>query len=167
MNIRPEIASDRQVVFSITEAAFEGPGEAQLVELLREQADPVISLVAEVDGQVEGHIMFSPASLVGHPGLKVMGLAPVSVSPARQRAGLGSALVRAGIERCRDLGIDTVIVLGHPTYYPRFGFVPSVDYGIKSEYDVPDEVFMVLELKPGALEGKSGTMRYHSAFAGI
>jgi putative acetyltransferase len=164
MIIRSEQLADHAGVFAINEDAFKGPGEARLVELLREQADPFVSLVAEVDGRVQGHIMFSPAALQEHPELKVMGLAPVAVSPATQGSGVGSALVRAGIEASRELGVEVLIVLGHSTYYPRFGFVPSVQFGIRSEYEVPDELFMVLELSEGVLAGKTGTMGYHPAF---
>jgi putative acetyltransferase len=93
-----------------------------------------------------------------------MGLAPMAVRPERQRQGIGSALVRDGIARCRERQYDAVVVLGHAEYYPRFGFTPSVQFGITSEYDVPDDVFMVAELRPGGLAGRTGTIRYHAAF---
>ncbi|MFT7486044.1 MAG: putative acetyltransferase [Candidatus Paceibacteria bacterium] len=167
MHIRPEEARDHERVFAIIEAAFDSPGEAKLVCALREQADPLISLVAEVDEQVVGHVVFSPATLLGHPELKVMGLAPVSVIPAEQKTGIGSALIQAGLQACRELGAQAAIVLGHAEYYPRFGFAPSVSLGIRSEYDVPDDLFMVMEFEAGALEGKSGMIRYHPAFKGL
>jgi len=93
-----------------------------------------------------------------------MGLAPMAVLPAKQRQGIGTALVRAGLEECRRLSFEAVIVLGHADYYPRFGFVPASRYGLTCEYDVPDDVFMVLELSAGTLEGRSGVIRYHAAF---
>lgn len=96
-----------------------------------------------------------------------MGLAPMAVMPAAQRRGIGSALIRSGLERCAQLGYSAVVVLGHPEYYPRFGFVPASRFGIGCEYEVPDEVFMALELEPGALTGMSGTIRYHPAFAEV
>jgi putative acetyltransferase len=108
--------------------------------------------------------MFSPVTLNGHVELNIMGLAPMGVVPSHQRQGIGSALVRGGVDRCRELAVDAVVVLGHSDYYPRFGFVPSVRFGIRSEYDVPEDVFMVVELQDGVLRNASGTVRYHQAF---
>jgi len=88
----------------------------------------------------------------------------MAVLPTHQRRGIGSALVRQGLERCRRMGCSAVVVLGHPEYYPRFGFVPASRYGISSEYDVPDEVFMAIEIEPGALQGLSGRAAYDDAF---
>ena len=120
MPIRAEEQLDRAGVRAVNVAAFETALEANLVDALRDQAEPIVSLVAEDDGVIVGHIMFSPVSLSGHPALHIMGLAPMAVSPARQRKGIGSALVRAGLERCRRLGIGAVVVLGHPAYLPTF-----------------------------------------------
>ena len=164
MLIRPEIENDRDVVYTVNVSAFEAPSEAKLVDILREQAKPMLSFVAEIDEKVVGHIMFSPVSLSTDSGLKVMGLGPMAVTPEHQRQGIGSELVRAGLEKCRLLGFAAVVVLGHPEYYPRFGFVPSSRFGIDSEYEVPEEVFMAMELQPEALTGKSGRVKYHAAF---
>ena len=165
MEIRPERTADIAAVRAVNLAAFEGSTEADLVDVLRRQADPIVSLVADEHGRIVGHILFTPVTLLAHPEMKIMGLAPMAVVPAEQRRGIGSALVRAGLERCRELGFDAVIVLGHAEYYPRFGFVPASRFGIRSEYDVPDEAFMALELTPGIMAGKSGMIRYHDAFA--
>ncbi|NQT96262.1 MAG: N-acetyltransferase [Candidatus Marinimicrobia bacterium] len=165
MLIRAEKDSDRDAVYAVNVSAFETPSEANLVDALREQAQPVVSLVAEDNGQVAGHIMFSPVSLSGYPNLKIMGLAPMAVVPEHQRKGIGSALVRAGLEQCRQLDFTAVVVLGHPEYYPRFGFSPSDRFGIDSEYELPVEVFMALELQPEALSGKTGRVKYHTAFS--
>jgi putative acetyltransferase len=108
--------------------------------------------------------MFAPVSLSGCTDLNVMGLAPMVVAPAHQCKGIGSTLIQEGLEQCRQLGVAAVVVLGHPKYYPRFGFSPSSEFGIDSEYDVPEEVFMVMELIPGALSGKTGTVKYHAVF---
>ena len=164
MLVRVEEEKDRAGVHAVNVAAFETPAEANLVDALRDQAQPVISLVAEDKGAVVGHIMFSPVSLSGHPGLDAMGLAPMAVTPEHQRKGFGSALVRAGLEQCKQIGSVAVVVLGHPEYYPRFGFSPASRFGIDSGYEVPEEVFMAMELQPEALAGKSGRVKYHAAF---
>ena len=164
MLIRNEEDSDWMAVHALNASAFESPVEANLVDTLRAQARPVVSLVAEDNNAVVGHIMFSPAALSGHPDLKIMGLAPMAVAAAHQNQGIGSALVRAGLQRCKELGFGAVVVLGHPAYYPRFGFSPATRFGIHCEFDAPEEAFMVLELQPGYLRGQSGTIEYHPAF---
>jgi len=151
----------------VNASAFETPVEANLVDALREQARPLVSLVAEENGAILGHIMFSPVVLPGHPALRIMGLAPMAVAPEHQRKGIGSALVRAGLEQCRQLGVGAVVVLGHPAYYPRFGFLPSARFGIGCEYDVPEEVFLIVELQPNCLRGASGTVKYDAAFSNV
>jgi putative acetyltransferase len=164
MKIRPEMPGDSEAVRAVHQAAFGRNTEANLVDLLRVQASPLISLVADDSGSLVGHILFSPAVLLGHPEMKIIGLAPIAVLPAEQRCGIGSTLVRTGLETCRQLGFGAVIVLGHADYYPRFGFQPASRFGLDCEYDVPDEVFMALELEPGIFSGKTGTIRYHRAF---
>ena len=167
MLIRAQNKNDRDAVYAVNASAFETPSETNLVDALLEQAQPVVSLLAEDNGEVVGHIMFSPVSLSGYPDLKMMGLAPMAVAPEHQRKGIGSALVRAGLEQCKQLGFAAVVVLGHPEYYPRFGFLPSSRFGIDSEYEVPEVVFMVMELQPGALSGKTGRVKYHAAFNNV
>lgn len=164
MRIRTQSADDDGAVRQVNEAAFPTPVEADLVERLRAEADPVISLVAEDDGAIVGHILFSPVTLAADSDFAAFALGPMAILPARQRQGIGSNLVRAGLDECARLGCRAVFVLGHPDYYPHFGFVPASRYGIFSQFEVPDEVFMVLELEPGALGGKAGKMRYHAAF---
>ncbi len=162
--IRAEEERDWLAVHALNASAFGRADEADLVESLRQQAHPYISLVAEQDGSVVGHIVFTSVALSGHPELKIMGLAPMAVSPQRQRQGVGTMLVRAGLEQCKRLGFGAVVVLGHPQYYPRFGFSPSSQFGIRCEYEVPDEAFMIVELQPGYLRGASGTVSYLPAF---
>jgi len=164
MLIRAEAETDQAAVHAVHLAAFGNSFEADLVNALRQQARPIVSLVAEVDGAVVGHILFTPVSLPGPPDELIMGLAPMAVVPDEQRKGIGSALVLAGLEQARGLGCTAVVVLGHPDYYPRFGFSPASRYGVMCEYDVPDEVYMALELQPDALRGRAGCVRYHSAF---
>jgi len=167
MRIRPEHATDIDAVRTVNLAAFDTRVEADLVEALREQASPLVSLVAEDVTGVVGHILFSPVTLDGPPRPGFMGLAPMAVLPARQRQGVGASLVREGLERCRQIGAGAVVVLGHADYYPRFGFVPASRFGLRCQYGVPDEAFMALELLPGAFAGRSGTVRYHPAFPSV
>jgi len=168
--IRRERADDLAGVRQVNLRAFETDLEANIVDALRAQASPLVSLVAvgknidNVDEIVMGHILFSPVTLSSQPDLPIMGLAPMAVVPERQRQGIGSDLVRAGIDVCRDAGCVAVVVLGHAEYYPRFGFVPASRFGLVSEYDVPDDVFMAMELAAGVLRGNAGTIRYHPAF---
>lgn len=167
VQIRAEEKPDETAVYAVNEVAFETPAEAKLVSALRAQARPFVSLIAELDGRIVGHIVFSPVTLSGHAEQRIVGLAPMAVLPGHQRQGIGSALVRAGLETCSDLGFGAVVVLGHPEYYPRFGFAPAVRFGIGCRYEVPDEVFMALELRAGYLVGTHGTIDYHPAFDAV
>jgi len=168
MTIRTESTKDNESVRRVNELAFEQPNEADLVDALRANARPFISLVAVVDEQVVGHIFFSPVSIESENGVfTAMGLAPMAVLPEYQNQGIGSQLVREGLKACQRLGHDIVVVLGHANYYPRFGFTPASLKGLRSEYDVPDEVFMVTELVAGALEGRRGLVKYHPEFSKV
>ena len=164
VSIRPEAPGDEAAIRGINESAFGRPEEARLVDALRARARPFVSLVAEADGAIAGHIVFTPVTLDGFTGL-LLGLAPMAVSPDRQRNGVGSALINAGLDACKSLGAAAVVVLGHTAYYPKFGLVPAARFGLRCEYDVPPEAFMALELRPRALAGAAGTVRYHPAFA--
>lgn len=164
--IRFERPDDLAAIRAINEAAFGGIKEADLVDRLRAAGKALLSLVAIHDGAIAGHILFSPVSLDPiDPPLVVVGLAPMAVHPELQNRGIGSRLVRAGLERCRSAGHDGVVVLGHPLYYPRFGFVPASRFGLRSEYDAPDDAFMALELRPGAFRSASGVVKYQQEFA--
>ena len=168
ITIRAETPEDFPAVRRVNELAFEGPAEAALVDALRPASDPQVSLVAVAGGQVVGHIFFSPVAVEsGDSGPPAMGLAPMAVLPEYQRRGVGSRLVREGLEECRRLGCRAVFVLGHPEYYPRFGFVPAAPRGLRSEYDVPEEAFMVAELLPGALGGMRGLVKYRPEFGDV
>lgn len=166
--IRAETLKDRASVRRVNELAFGGKEEADLVDALRENARPYISLVAIVKDEAVGHIFFSPVSIESdNDSLTAMGLAPMAVLPTHQLQGIGSLLVREGLIGCQRIGEDIVVVLGHSKYYPRFGFVPASLKGLRSEYDVPDEVFMVVELREGALNGRRGLVKYHSEFSKV
>lgn len=165
ITIRAENAEDIPAVRRVNELAFGQPDEAALVDALRAASDPQISLVALADGQVVGHIFFSPVSIESEgSSSSALGLAPMAVLPEYQRQGVGSQLVREGLRECRRIGYNVVVVLGHPAYYPRFGFIPASRKGLRSEYAVPDEAFMVAELEPGALGGRRGLVKYRPEF---
>lgn len=149
---------------AVNVATFGRSAEADLVDSLRQTTRSLISLVAEVDGALVGHILFSSVSLAGQSERGIMGLGPMAVLPEYQRQGLGSALIREGLRRCAAFDAEAVVVVGHPEYYPRFGFVPASHYALTCEYDVPDDAFMVVELQHGCLQGASGTIRYAEAF---
>ena len=164
--IRAERASDHRRVAAIQEAAFGQPAEAELVAALRESAQPQLSLVAEHAGEVIGHVFFSPVTVEGpRPAPPAAGLAPLAVAPEAQGCGAGAALVRAGLEACPSLGWQAVFLLGDPEYYARFGFVRAAPRGLRYESEAFDRGFQVLDLVPGALEGCSGWVHYHEAFA--
>lgn len=165
MIIREEKAEDRENIRKINIEAFETSAEANLVDALRDSGAPLISLVAEERGKVVGYILFSPVLLAGSKRpVRIVGLAPMAVLPGWQNKCIGSKLVKEGLQVCETVGYEAVVVLGHPDYYPRFSFEPSINHGIKSEYDVPPEAFMVKELTKGTLKGISGTIKYHQAF---
>ncbi|HKA22270.1 MAG TPA: N-acetyltransferase [Blastocatellia bacterium] len=166
INIRLEEIEDQRAVRRVNELAFGQTMEADLVDGLRTNARPHISLVATVEERIVGHIFFSPVSIESETGSSIaMGLAPMSVLPEFQNQGIGSRLVDEGLKKCRELGHSIVVVLGHPNYYPRFGFIPAHLKGLRSEYDVPDDTFMVLELSENALAGRRGLVRYHPEFS--
>ena len=167
MNIRSETEKDKTAIQEINKSAFETCAEATLVDTLREKCHPIISLVAEKDRKVVGHILFSPVTLSGFSELKIMGLGPMAVLPKYQQKSVGAALVQAGLYECKKLGFGAIVVLGHTKYYSKFGFIPASQLGISCEYDVPEEAFMVLELEPSYLTGTKGKIKYHFAFSEV
>jgi putative acetyltransferase len=164
VTIRPEEPRDADDVRAVHQYAFGRSNEAALVDTLRGVAD-AISLVAVIDDRVVGHILFTPVEIHDRDRVTpALGLAPMAVLPEQQRRGIGSELVRAGLDACRSHGHAIVIVLGHPAFYPRFGFVPASRHGIACEFSVPADAFMVRELRSGALHEVSGTARYRPEF---
>ena len=165
MIIRLEKPEDQIGIRHINTEAFDTDAEANLIDALRKSGIPLISLVAEQNGELVGHILFSPVTLeADNCSISIAGLAPMAVAPAFQKREIGSMLVEEGLKYCEKAGYAAVVVLGHPDYYPRFGFIPSVNYGIKSEFDVPAEVFMAKELRKGALADCNGIVKYHKIF---
>ncbi|MCX5858789.1 MAG: N-acetyltransferase [Proteobacteria bacterium] len=165
MEIREERPEDIESIHRVNEQAFGQPVEANLVDFLRRAGQAVGSLVALETDRVVGHVLFSPVTITGENSPeKVLGLAPMAVLPELQKTGVGTLLVKTGLDQCRHLGYRAVVVLGHPDYYPRFGFVPASRFGLKCEYDAPDEAFMALELEPGALGNRGGTVKFHPEF---
>lgn len=165
--VRPEKHADHAAIHALNEAAFDRGGEAELVDRLREEARPVVSLVAEDRGEIIGHVLFSPVKLEGGDALRPMALGPMAVRRERRGRGVGSELVLQGLAACERLGCRAAFVLGHPTYYRRFGFRPAAAFGIDSEYADAGEAFMAREIEHGALDGIHGTVRYHEAFAAV
>lgn len=173
MLIRPEAEHDHATVHALTHAAFQRDDEARLVDLLREKhGDDAISLVAEIPGNgLAGHIMLSPAAIIGAGGGIIkdgLALAPVSVNPGGQRSGVGSALCRSALSCAQARGAPFVVVIGHPAYYPRFGFVPAGPLGIKCPYEgVPEDAFMIARFDRAAMEGVTGLVRFDPVFENL
>jgi len=165
IEIRYEQAEDVEPIRRVLLDAFETDVEADLVDRLQMSGALTVSLVA-VDGDgVVGHIAFSPVTIESENAtVDALGLGPMAVVPERQREGIGSRLVEVGLEAAKHAGHDIVVVLGYPAFYTRFGFVPSVEHGIRCEYDAPEEAFMVTELRPGAFDGVTGVVKYRPEF---
>ena len=166
ITLREETHADIPAVRSLLAAAFEGSAEAELVDALRNRGAATLSLVACRESQVVGHLLFSEVTIqLESSAVSALGLGPMAVLPQFQRQGIGSSLLRWGLELCVERGFQIVVVLGHPGYYPRFGFLPARNFGIRCQFDAPEEAFMVLELVPGALSGVSGEARYQPEFS--
>ena len=167
LNIRPATPADLPALRRVHQQAFARPVEAELVALLHADGNAPVSLVATLDGHIIGHILFSAVTLEPpHSTFHAVGLAPVGVLPEHQRQGIGSTLIRAGLEACRAAEYGGVVVLGGPGYYRRFGFRRAKDFGLGNEYGV-DEEFMALELREGALAGLTATVKYAPEFRAV
>ena len=163
MAIRPELPDDYESVRSVNLAAFPTSAEANLVDALRGVDSEVHALVAEIEQRVVGHILFSPVAISTCPQLRWTGLGPMAVEPGQQRSGIGSALVHAGLKACAARGMQGVVVLGHANFYPRFGFRPASEFGLRWEHGHA-ESFFALELEPGSHAPAAGVVTYHPAF---
>ena len=166
MIIRLEQQSDISEIRELNEKAFGQPQEANIVDNLRENCDEILSIVAIENEKVVGHILFSPVTIEGNnDAVMGMGLAPIAVLPEFQQKGVGSRLVNRGIEELRKTACPFIIVLGHPDYYPRFGFEPASRYGIKSQWEgIPENAFMILWLNKSKMIQTWCIAKYRSEF---
>jgi len=167
LKIRPETEEDLTKITEVNDLAFGQKNEGILVERLRKTDSFIseLSLVAELEGKIVGHILFYPVTIRSADSeFLSLSLGPMAVIPELQRLGIGSQLVSEGLQAAKRLGHRSVIVLGHPEYYPRFGFKPASRWNIKAPFDAPDEAFMALELVAGELKDKGGTVEYPEEF---
>lgn len=165
ITIRQAQASDAAQIHEVESRAFGQPDEAKIVDALRAADAITLELVAEREGQLVGHVCFSPVRIEGIDD--AIGLAPLAVDPSVQRQGIGRALGERGLRLLRTRGIGALVVLGDPQYYgPHFGFVPAHTFGLRWEHDCPPEYFMALELRPGALATARGVVRYRPELGG-
>jgi putative acetyltransferase len=165
--IRPESLIEYPAVYNVNLKAFNQDCEPNLVEAIRKSDNyiPELSLVAVINNTVVGHIMFSIIAIeTDNEHIPVLSLAPLAVLPDYQNRSIGSKLIKHGLNECRKLGYTIVIVVGHPNYYPRFGFIPARSQYLEATFEVPDEAFMVLELSSGALMNIKGTVKYPPEF---
>jgi putative acetyltransferase len=164
-DIRAEEAGDEEGVREVLRSSFRRDAEVTLVDQLRAHDKAAISLVAICDGEVVGHVMFSPITVqYAFAGFRGLGLGPIGVRQEYQNNGIGAMLVQRGIETCRNRSIDVVFVLGNPHFWGRFGFTEARQYGLSSEYNA-DSSFLVLELQPQSLKRLRGVVRYSEEFA--
>ncbi len=167
LNIRPETKKDFSKITQVNDSAFGQKNEGRLIERLRQTENyiPELSLVAELDDEIIGHILLYPITIHSDISLfQSISLGPMAVTPAHQRTGIGSRLVIEGLEAAKKLGHRSVIVVGHPEYYPKFGFKRASHWNIKVPFEVPNDAFLALELVEGELEGKRGTVEYPEEF---
>jgi len=166
--VRSEKPEDYDLIYSINKIAFDGEVEAKLVNNLRKTTEfiPELSLVAEKERKIVGHILFSVINIKTDSNrLPVLALAPMAVLPDYQKQGIGSLLIKEGLKKCKELGYKVVVLVGHPDYYPRFGFIKASDKGLKLPFDAPNETFMVYEIVPNSLTGIMGTIEFPPEFA--
>ena len=183
--IREEQPDDVAAIRDINQRAFGQDQEANIVDALRSNGAALLSLVATLDGQVVGHIMYSPITigdeaeddaartgftLPDTPTVSTVtgaALGPMSVLPEHQQHGIGSKLVESGNQKLKAAGCPFIIVLGHANFYPRFGFQPASTFGVRCEWPVPDDAFMLLPLDPSATQSLSGLAKYRPEFSTV
>lgn len=167
IQIRPETPADYEAIHRVNDVAFDRSNESKLIENLRQldKFDARLSLIAELEEKLVGHILFYPVIIrrvdAAFPSLS---LGPVAVLPEYQKQGIGGELIRTGHVAAKKLGFDSVILLGHPEYYPRFGYQPAEKWGLTNPWHIEGDPFMALELVEGALAGKAGQVIYPAVF---
>jgi putative acetyltransferase len=169
MIIRTESVEDYEDVYKLNYLAFQNrDDESKLIERIRlsDGFVPGLSIVAVENGDIVGHILFSKAKIIDNDiEHEAIVLAPVAVKPDYQKRGIGRRLIEAGLKRCKEQGYDLVLLIGHPEYYPKFNFKPARYHGLElTQFKVPDDVFMVHELRTGALLDINGELIYPDAF---
>lgn len=167
VEIRAEKPSDYDAIYDVNFQAFEQENESRLVGAIRKGGSfiPELSLVAVKGDQIVGHIIFSAVAIQAKQGdIPALALAPMAVLPQYQNQGIGYELVERGLMESKRLKHEIIIVIGHPEYYPRFGFKPARSQGLEAPFSVPDEAFMALELVPNALNAISGIVKYPPEF---
>jgi len=166
MIIRREEKKDFKSIYEINEQAFKQKNESELIERIRASKNfiPELSLVAEKNGKIVGHILFSKIKIKGEKKYESLILAPLAVQPELQKQGIGKKLITEGLNKARELGFSSVIVVGHKDYYPKFGFEKASKWNIKCSFKIPDESFMAIELSIGALSEKSGIVEFPKEF---
>lgn len=164
--IRKEEEKDHKQIYEVNKLAFQQENESKLIEKIRKSENfiPELSIVAEIDNRIVGHIFFSKIKIIGDSDYESLALAPMAVIPEFQKRGIGSELIKKGIDKAKELGFDSIIVLGHKEYYPKFGFQRASKWNIKCPFEVPDDVFMAIELTEKAFEGAAGTVEYPDEF---
>lgn len=171
MIIRTETEQDFAQVYELNYLAFgQRKDEAELVERIRRSPEfiPELSIVAEINSEIVGHMLLSKAVIESEDKcVDVIVLAPIAVKPNCQKQGIGGRLIEEGMRRTRDLGYGLVLLIGHPSYYPRHGFLPARPFGLElKQFEVPDDVFMVYEVEAGQLKDIQGELKYPQAFFG-
>jgi putative acetyltransferase len=165
IKIRQEGPDDVTAVRDLNRRAFGQDQESNIVDALRTNGAALLSFVATLNNRVVGHIMYSPAVVDGR--VRGAALGPMAVLPEYQRQGIGTKLIEAGNQKLKETGCPFIIVVGHADYYPRFGFTPASEYGIKCEWDVPDDAFMLLVLDQTKMEDVSGLAKYRHEFSSV
>lgn len=166
IDIRYEKLKDQELIYKLLSESFETNDEEKLVRLLHTDHQSLISLVADFNNEIIGQIILSKMTAEEDETLEIYGLAPMCVAPEYQNQGVGTKLVEAVIREAKKNKIDGIFVLGHPNYYPRFGFKPTKEYKIKCEYDVPADVFMALDLSSRLSKLKGQIVFYAEEFKG-